>query len=262
MSDNPAAADLSVSVEQHVATVEIRRPPNNFFDFELMRALADVYESLDENPDCRAIVLCSEGKHFCAGANFQARESWSQDKIDSQAGNLYLEAVRLARAGKPVVAAVQGGAIGGGLGLALSADFRVTCEEARFSANFARLGFHQGFGLSVILPRLIGPAPAELLLLTGRRVNGVEAYRLGLADELVPLAEVRSSATKMAVEIAQSAPLAVQSIRATLRAGLADEIARATDHELSEQSRLRTTADFAEGVEAMNERRLPRFTGR
>ena len=72
-----AAGDISVSVGAHVATVEIHRPPNNFFDFWLMRALADVYESLDDDPECRAIVLCSEGKHFCAGANLQARETWS-----------------------------------------------------------------------------------------------------------------------------------------------------------------------------------------
>ena len=262
MSANDAAGEIAVSIDAHVATVEICRPPNNFFDFELMRALADVYESLDVDPQCRAIVLCSQGKHFCAGANLNARESWAEDKIDSQAGNLYVEAVRLFRAGKPVVAAVQGAAIGGGLGLALSADFRIACEEARFSANFARLGFHQGFGLSVTLPKLIGAARAELLLLTGRRINGSDAHRLGLAEELVPLARVRERAQEVAGEIAQSAPLAVQSIRATQRAGLADEIARATDHELAEQSRLRQTADFDEGVRAMSERRLPNFAGK
>ena len=262
MSDNDAVNDISVSVDAHVATVEIHRPPNNFFDFWLMRALADVYESLDEDPQCRALVLCSEGKHFCAGANLQARETWSEERLESQAGNLYVEAVRLFRAGKPVVVAVQGAAVGGGLGLALSADFRVTCEEARFSANFSRLGFHQGFGLSVTLPRLIGAAQAELLLLTGHRVNGTEAYRLGLAEELVPLERVRDRALELAGEIAQSAPLAVQAIRATQRAGLAEEIARATDHELAEQSRLRRSEDFAEGVKAMGERRRPRFTGR
>ena len=111
MSENAAASDISISVDAHVATVEIHRPPNNFFDFRLMRALADVYESLDEDPRCRAIVLCSEGKHFCAGANLQARETWSEERLESQAGNLYVEAVRLFRAGKPVVAAVQGAAV-------------------------------------------------------------------------------------------------------------------------------------------------------
>ncbi|MDX1433031.1 MAG: enoyl-CoA hydratase/isomerase family protein, partial [Gammaproteobacteria bacterium] len=169
------ATDLSVEVADHVATVTIHRPPNNFFDFDLIRAIANAYEALDGDDACRAIVLCSEGKHFCAGANFQARESWGHERLDDQASQLYVEAVRLFRARKPVVAAVQGAAVGGGLGLALSADFRVTCEEARFCANFARLGFHQGFGLSVTLPRLVGPAKASLLLFTGRRIKGGEA---------------------------------------------------------------------------------------
>ena len=102
-----------------------------------------------------------------------------------RARHLYKEATRLFRARKPVVAAVHGAAVGGGLGLALVADFRVTCAEARFSANFNRLGFHPGFGLTTTLPRLVGPQQAALLFYTGRRIAGDEAVRIGLADLLV-----------------------------------------------------------------------------
>ena len=177
----PPAQGLSVTMTDYVAIVEIRRPPNNFFDFNLIRQIADTYELLDNDDACRAIVLCSEGKHFCAGADFSARESWGQEQLDAQAGNLYREAARVFRAQKPVIAAVQGAAIGGVLGLACSADHRVTCREARFSANFSRLAFHQGFGLSETLPRLIGPTQASLLLLTGRRVPGDAAHAMGLS---------------------------------------------------------------------------------
>jgi enoyl-CoA hydratase/carnithine racemase len=254
--------DISLDISDYVASVEIHRPPNNFFDFDLIREIADTYERLDKDINCRAIVLCSEGKHFCAGANFQSRESWGNEQLDRQASQLYVEAVRIFRGRKPVVAAVHGAAIGGGLGLALSADFRITCEEARFSANFARLGFHQGFGLSVTLPRLIGPANASLLLFTGRRVKGLDAVAMGLADELAPQAQVRERALALAREIATSAPLAVQSIRKTLREGLADEIATITNHELAQQSNLRTSEDFREGIAAMTARRPPEFKGR
>jgi len=256
------AQGLSVTMTDYVAIVEIRRPPNNFFDFNLIRQIADTYELLDNDDACRAIVLCSEGKHFCAGADFSARESWGQEQLDAQAGNLYREAARVFRAQKPVIAAVQGAAIGGGLGLACSADHRVTCREARFSANFSRLAFHQGFGLSETLPRLIGPTQASLLLLTGRRVPGDDAHAMGLADELVPQADVRERAMALAQEIAASAPLAVRAIRATLRDGLADAVIAATEHELNQQSQLRLTEDFQEGVKAMAERRAPHFEGR
>jgi len=253
--------DITVELEGHVAIVEIRRPPNNFFDYELIRAIADTYEMLDADDDCRAVVLCSEGKHFCAGADFSARESWGQTQLDAQAGQLYREAARVFSARKPVIAAIQGAAVGGGLGLACSADHRITCAEARFSANFARLAFHQGFGLSVTLPRLVGETQASLLLLTGRRVSGADAVAIGLADQLVPQGEVRAAAQALAAEVASSGPLAVQSIRATLRGGLAEAVVKATEHELAEQSRLRKTQDFGEGIKAMSERRPPVFTG-
>jgi len=181
---------------------------------------------------------------------------------DAPQRHLYKEAIRLFRTRKPVVAAVHGAAVGGGLGLALSADFRVTCAEARFCANFSRLGFHQGFGLSVTLPRLVGPQKAALLLYTGRRVPGDEAVTIGLADKLVAESDVRKEALALAGEIAISAPLAIQSIRETLRRGLADQVEAATERELVEQDWQRKTEDFREGVNAMSARRTPNFSGR
>ena len=262
MTSTKSSPDLTVELDGHVATVEIHRPPNNFFDYDLIHEIAHVYERLDADPECRAIVLCSEGRHFCAGADFSAREKWSQERLDRQASRLYVEAVRVFSCTRPVIAAVQGAAVGGGLGLALSADFRIACAQSRFVANFARLGIHQGFGLSVTLPRLVGPTQAALMLYTGRRLKGPEAVEIGLADELVALAEVRLRAHALAAEIAQSAPLAVQSIRATLRRGLAEEVRKATDHELAEQSRLRQTEDHREGVAATAARRPADFKGR
>jgi len=253
----PARAfqDVGVTVtDDFVATVEIRRPPNNFFDVALIGSLADAYEALAGDAGCRVIVLCSEGKHFCAGANFHGGS-------DQGGAALYREAARVFAAPLPVVAAVQGAAVGGGLGLACSADFRVGAPEARFSANFAQLGFHHGFALSVTLPRIVGHQRALDLLYTGRRVSGDEALEIGLCDRLVAATDVRDEARRVAAAIASSAPLAVRSIRATMRADLVDAVVAAMDREAAEQERLRHTADWSEGVAAMAERRPPRFQG-
>ncbi len=150
-------------------------------------------------------MLAARGRHFCAGADLVNRAPGAGVPRDERTGRtLYTEAARLLRTRKPIVAAVHGAAIGAGLGLAVVADFRVTCAEARFSANFTRLGFHPGFGLTALLPRLIGTQRAAMLFYTGRRVPGDEAVALGLADQLVDQAEVRNAAHALAAEIATS----------------------------------------------------------
>jgi enoyl-CoA hydratase/carnithine racemase len=246
----------------HVAVVEIRKPPHNYFDIEMIGAIADAFESLEAEQDCRAIVLASQGTAFCAGANFANRDATPSQKSPRAVNPLYFEAIRLVACAKPIVAAVHGAAVGGGLGLALAADFRVTCTEARFSANFNRLGFHPGFGLSYTLPRLVGPQHAAMLFYTGRRIGGEEAVKMGLADQLVPQGEVRAEAMALAEEIAVSSPIAVQSTRATLRAGFVEQFRLAVARESVEQNAHFQTEDFREGVQAMGERRPPRFQGR
>lgn len=258
-----ASADVGVDREGHVAVVEIRRPPHNYFDIALIAALADAFEALEADEHCRVLVLAAQGTAFCAGADFANRASTTPEQRSPRGINpLYGEAIRLFSCTKPVVAAVHGPAIGGGLGLALVADFRVTCPQARYSANFNRLGFHPGFGLSVTLPRLVGVQRAALLFYTGRRIDGEEAQAIGLADILVPPDQVRARAIELAQEIAGSAPLAVQSTRATVRAGLAEQIRLAVAHESIEQNRHFATEDFKEGVAAMAARRPPQFRGR
>jgi enoyl-CoA hydratase/carnithine racemase len=262
--------DIGVEKIGHVGVIEIRRPPLNFFDISLINEIADALEEFDRDIEIRASVLAAQGKAFCAGANFNdpaRQEQEARANADPASGlgpirHLYIQAVRIFRSKKPIVAAVQGAAIGGGLGLAVSADFRVTCPEARFSANFTKLGFHPGFGLTVTLPELVGKNNAELMFYTSRRVTGEEAYRIGLANECVPQHQVRAAAVELAEEIAECSPLGLLSTRATMRAGLADRVLAATEHELAEQTRLRATEDFKEGVKATEERRRANFKGR
>ncbi|MGA3141142.1 MAG: enoyl-CoA hydratase/isomerase family protein [Xanthobacteraceae bacterium] len=260
-----AFKDIGVERSGHVALVEIRRPPNNFFDAALIGEIATAFENLDADAGCRALVLAAQGKAFCAGANFGESDSEGDELLSGPrpgAAHLYIEGNRLFRTKKPIIAAVHGAAVGGGLGLAMVADLRVTCKDARFSANFTRLGFHPGFGLTVTLPAVIGPTKAALMFYTSRRVAGDEAHAMGLADVLVAQDKVREAALSLAAEIAENSPLGLIATRATLRGDLADRVRAATEHELAEQSRLRKTEDFKEGVKAMAERRPPLFTNR
>jgi enoyl-CoA hydratase/carnithine racemase len=251
-------SELTVELaDDHVATIEINRPPSNYFSVGLIQKIADACDELAAGQRCRAIVLCSAGRVFCAGADFAGENATGEP----DGPHLYDIAIRLFEQPLPMVAAVQGAAIGGGLGLAMAADFRVAGPEARFAANFALLGIHQGFALSVTLPAAIGQQAALELLYTGRRVTGAEAHALRLADELAPPGEARTQAHALAARIAASAPLAVRSIRATMRGHLAEQARAAMARERAEQERLWQTADWREGVAAVRDRRTASFTG-
>lgn len=260
--------DIGLTLDNYVATVEIQRPPHNFFDQSLIRQIGDAFDELDETNDCRAIVLASQGKAFCAGANFGSgqddgtgSDDFTEEGFQNTTGKLYQEGVRLFRNRKPIIGAIQGAAIGGGLGLSLVPDFRIASPAARFGANFVKLGIHQGFGITVSLPRLVGEQAAHTMLYTGRRLSGAEALQIGLVDQLVDAEDLRDAATALAREIAENAPLAVMSVRATMRAGIADAVEKATQHELKEQQWLRATDDAYEGIRAVSERRPGRFSG-
>lgn len=252
---------IGVKVLDHVGVIELRDPPHNFLTVDQVRAVADALNEFDADPDIRAVVLAAEGRSFCAGARF-AGDGGGEAVGEGGTTDLYSQAARLFEATTPFVAAVHGPAIGGGLGFALAATMRVTCPEARFSANFVKLGIHQGFGLSVTLPELVGPSRAAYVLLTGRRFKGDEATALGLADVCVPQEEVRDKAFEIATEIASGAPLAIAAINRTLRAGLADRVREATRQEAAEQAKLFATEDAREGMRAVGERRAGNFVGR
>jgi enoyl-CoA hydratase/carnithine racemase len=250
---------VTVQVDGHVAVVTIDRPPHNHVSVELMRDLADALEAVDAEPGLRCSVLQAQGKNFCAGADLVRSESAGGL---GAVNPLYDQAVRLFSAKKPIVAAVQGAAVGAGLGLAVMADFRVASPDARFAANFVKLGFHPGFGLTHTLPRLIGPTKAELMCLTGRRVKAEDGLAWGLVDEVVPLEDLRAAALRLASEIAENAPLAIVATRKTLRGDLAAAVRAQTDIEAAEQAWLRDTEDYKEGVRAVSERRVGNFQAR
>lgn len=258
MPETPEPSILT-SRDGHVAIIELNRPAHNFFDLQMISEIADALDQLQEDKRCRAVLLQAGGSAFCAGADFSKPNASRQAQSATRINPIYQEALRIFSFGKPIVAAIEGPAVGGGLGLALTADFRVSCVEARFSANFNRLGFHPGFALSYTLPALIGRQMASWMLYTGARVDGARAQEMGLVDFIVPKPEVRTAGLALARDIATSAPRAVQSTRQTLQADSLSHIRNAISRESAQQSVQFAAADMKEGVKAMAERRAPVF---
>jgi enoyl-CoA hydratase/carnithine racemase len=247
--------DVDEHPETHVAVVTFSRGRANFLNHELVDRLASVVEDLAAG-NTRAVVLRTASRHFCGGADFGPLPSGGAPR-----GNIVDVIPRLFQLPLPVVAAVGGAAVGGGLGLALTADFRITTPAAYYLANFNRLGINQGFGLSLALPRLIGHQRAAEMLYTAKRIGGQEAVAWGLADRLVPADTLNDAAYDLASDIAKSSPAAVAASRSAIRAELISGIAETLRSEMALQRPLMDTADFREGVRAWSERRNPKFAG-
>lgn len=254
--------DLSLGRDGHVAVLTITRPPHNFFDSTLLRDIAQNAEELTQDAgDCRAIVLASEGKNFCAGADFSSNSADGDRSVSAR--ETYTQAMRIFDIPVPVIACVQGAAVGGGMGLACAADLRVTSARTRFHSNFTQLGFHPGFALSRRLQDLVGTHQARRILLSSRPVRGEDAQRIGLSDEYVDTDEdLLPRSIEIAHHYASLAPLAVRSVKATLLADFRNTLSATLEHELTEQSRLWATEDSREGIAASLRRAVPVFSGR
>lgn len=255
----PTFSKVTITLTDHVAIIEFASDAFNYLSVDLMQELAQAWDWADAELQCRAMVLCSAGRVFCAGVDFR---SMAGSAGDSSPRPLYQLALRLLAGRKPCIAAVQGAAAGAGLGLAMLADQRVAGPKTQFNASFAQLGFHAGFGLTATLPHVMGPHVASNMLLLGQPVRGEEALRWGLADVLVDEVDgVRDAAIARARAIAVNAPQAVQDMRQHLRAPLLAAFAQAVEQELDAQLRHMKTQDFIEGISAMMAKRPPQFTG-
>lgn len=244
---------------EHMAVVKFENPPTNYATVGLLGALADNLQALDSDKNIRAIILASSGNIFCAGADLISPNGFGASSGDPLR-KFYDQVLRLFTIKKPVVAAIQGAAIGAGLGLAVFADFRVASPKARFSANFVKLGFHPGFALTLTLPRLLGAQRASQMFLTAKRYKPEEVLGWGLIDQLVETEEkLMESALSFAQEISVNAPLGLLATRGTLRMGLYEQAKNALIHEHQEQLKLQDTEDFAEGRKAVAERRPGNF---
>jgi enoyl-CoA hydratase/carnithine racemase len=255
------------AVEGGIAEITLNRPENrNAMTPDVLAGLADAVARAQRDGALRCVLVTGRGKSFCAGADFRARREAALEgpaaAPHERAYASYAPFLSLLELEVPIVAALQGHAIGGGLGLALVCDLRVANAGARYGANFVRLGLHPGMATTYLLPRLMGVPNAVELLLTGRLVDGAEAARRGLVHYAVPEDEVLPKARALAAEVASAAPLAVRWTKRSLYEGLAWDPRTAARREALLQSRSFETEDFREGVAALLGKREPRFEGR
>lgn len=249
----------------HIGLLELNRPEGrNAMTPELLDAFAEAIPEVEADRELRVLILTGRGSCFSAGADFNAgvqREGEGRLPHERSYG-MYAPFLRVLDLEIPVIGALNGHAVGGGFGLSLLTDIRIGNREAKYGANFARIGLHSGLGISYLLPRLVGISKASELLFTGRLILGDEAERIGLFSRAVAPEDVLSEAQALAEEIASAAPLAVRAMKATMRRFNDLQIREAAAIEAPLQAETLDTEDAREGMRAILEKRPPVFSGR
>jgi enoyl-CoA hydratase/carnithine racemase len=252
-----------LEIEDHIATVRINRPENrNSMTPEVLEGIGAALARVREDGAVRCVVVTGSGKSFCAGADFRSQPAESDLPAHERLYATYHHFLEIADLELPTIAAMNGHAIGGGLGLALVCDLRVASASARYGANFVQLGMHPGMAITYLMPRLTGVPKAVELLLTGRILSGEEAASAGLVHYAVEPEQVMARALELAREIAKAAPLAVRWTKQSIYRNLDWSPRRAAQLEAMVQSRTMETQDFREGVSALLKKRPPEFEGR
>lgn len=240
----------------------------NAMTVEMGEAIEATFRDLADEQDLRVVVLTGAGRAFSAGGDLAMLEDHARrtreegfDATDDMR-RFYARFLAVREVPVPVVAAINGHAVGAGLCVALACDLAIVADEAKVGLNFARLALHPGMGGSWLLPRVVGQQRAAELLYTGRLASGTEVAGYGLALESAPASEVVERALALAHEIATSSPLVVRQLKISLTASPSNSLASQLDLEAANQAVNYGTEDFAEGMAAGREHRTPSFTGR
>lgn len=218
------AATVSLTVADRVATIRLDRPPMNALDTAVQDRLGELAAEVSGREDVRAVVITGGEKVFAAGADIKEMREMDQVAMVARGRDLQASFSALARIPKPVVAAVNGYALGGGCELALCADFRIAAEDARLGQPEILLGLIPGAGGTQRLARLVGPSKAKDLIFTGRQVRAEEALAMGLVDRVVPAAEVYEQAHSWAARLAAGPAIALRAAKESIDAGLEVDI--------------------------------------
>jgi enoyl-CoA hydratase/carnithine racemase len=246
-----------------IFSLTLRRPGAlNALSTEMCRAVLDALARVDQDPGARVLILTGEGRAFCAGADLKEREGATPEAIWKHNRSIFQIPVELERLAVPVIAAVNGVALGGGCELALGCDLRWAATTAEFGCPEVTRGIIPAAGGTQRLSRLLGSSRAMALILTGRRISAEEAYRIGLVDAVVSPDDLLRAAGETARAIAANAPLAVRAAKRAIQYGLHQSYEAGLELEGQLQRMLYATADCQEGIVAFRERRPPRWTGR
>lgn len=260
MKDEPVLVETRGSVIE----ITLNRPDNrNSMTPELLPAFREAIARTIDSPDARCVIITGTGTSFSAGADFRSTlltDPGAAPAPDHQY-DVYAPFLEVLDIKVPVIAAMQGHAIGGGLGLSLACDLRIANADAKYGANFTRLGMAPGMALSYVIPRLVGVPRALELMLTGRLISGERAAEIGLVNEAVPGESVIHTARTLAAEIAAAAPVAVRWTKELVYRHLGWDPKGAARLEAPLQAHTATMDDFREGVEALLAKRDPDFTG-
>jgi enoyl-CoA hydratase/carnithine racemase len=246
-----------------IFTLTLRRPEAlNALSTELCREVLAALSEVDHDPSVRVLILTGEGRAFCAGADLKEREGAAPDAIWRHNRSIFQIPLELERLAVPVIAAINGFALGGGCEVALGCDLRWAASTAEFGCPEVTRGIIPAAGGTQRLSRLIGPSRAMQLILTGQRINAGEAHRTGLVDAVVAAGDLMHAVGELARTIAANAPLAVRAAKRAIRYGLRHPLEAGLELEGHLQRMLYASADCQEGIVAFRERRQPQWAGR
>lgn len=250
-------------VRDNVGLITLNRPQVlNAVTVQMMEELMEALGQAEGDDGVRALVLTGAGRAFCAGQDVRTLSEGSKEELVALVTNRYPPLIqRFWSLEKPILAAVNGAAVGAGFNLALACDLRLAAENASFGAVFVRIGLAPDSGSVFFLPRLVGTAKAAELLFTGDIIDAAEAQRLGLVNRVVPAEKLMEEALALAGRLAQG-PRAVGLAKRALYGSLTLDLAQALAYEAQVQAEALATEDAQEGVRAFLEKRKPEFRGR
>jgi len=264
---NPTAdTDLLYEVKDRVATITLNRPDKlNAFTGPMITAWARALQEAQQDDNVNVVVVTGAGRAFCAGGDVARMGEGEPSPLDHK-NELWEHIHRVPRTletmDKPVIAMVNGVAVGAGMGMALMCDLRIASDEARFSTGYVKVGLVPGDGDTYFLPRLIGTARALELLWTSDFVDAIHAERLGIVNHVVPAAELREFTYGLAARIAEGPQIPIRMIKRLVYQSLRLDLRTHLDLVSSHMAVVRQTADHAEGVRAFKDKRPPKFRGR